>query len=227
MRRFHLGILSAIFAGMALIAVVSPADAVAPTRTVNVTWRPPPIVHFTLVPNYASGYGSVIATFGTQPTPTSGPGASLQGGTVDFGTTLAGDTYLYKYAAELEVTTNDNNGFLIYGEAATVLMNNTTGLPAPSGNWLYYLPSTASGDTNTGFTPGVPFLQTSGTVGGNTSDSAPPPGATITYTSYPSAIAQSAAANGNFYYDYQFKVPPTITTGGNFYMWIVYTVVGQ
>jgi hypothetical protein len=224
MRRYHLGILGAIFAGMALMAVVSPAGAATATGTVDVTWHQLPIIHFSLTPNYYTGYGSVLATFGTQPAPTHGPGATgVSTGTVDFGTTLAGDTYLYKYAAHLHVTTNDNAGFYVYGEAATMITNNSDGSTYPA-QALYYLNSGASSDSNTGFSPGLPFSPTGGTVtGGGDSISSPP---TITYGTYPSPVEQTSTANADFYFDYQFKVPPT-ATAGNYYVWIVYTVVGK
>ena len=224
MKRYLLGILGAIFACVASMAVVSPAGAVTASGTVNVEWHQLPIINFTLTPNYNSGYGAVLATFGTQPAAKPGPGASLQGGTVDFGTTLAGDTYLYKYAAHLHVTTNDSNGFDVYGEAATLITNNSDGSVYPTQS-LYYLPSGASSDSNTGFTPGIPFSQTSGAVSGSV-DNPAPPGATITYGVYPNPVAQIPAPNGDLYYDYQFKVPGTATSG-NYYVWIVYTVVGQ
>jgi hypothetical protein len=218
--------MSAIFAATALMAILSPAGAIAATGTVNVEWHALPTINFALTPNYWTGYGAVIATFGTQPAPTTGPGASYQGGTVDFGNTLSGDTYLYKYAAHLHITTNDTNGFLVYGEAATVLTNNTTSVQYP-GEYLYYLNSGATSDSNTGFTPGLPFAPTIGTLvsGGGDSLGTPP---TITYMSYPGAVAWSVSPNNDYYYDYQFKVPYVpVGGGGNFYIWIVYTVVGE
>lgn len=219
MKRYLLGILGAMFAGAAMFAVSSPAGAVTATGNVNVQWHALPIINFSLTPNYNTGYGSVLATFGTQPAPTHGPGAPA---TVDFGTTLAGDTYLYKYAAHLHVTTNDPNGFDVYGEAATMITNNSDG-STYSSQALYYLPSGATSDSNTGFTPGLPFSQTGGVVvGGGDNVSTP---ATISYTSYPIPVAVSSLANNDFYYDYQFKVPGT-ATNGNYYVWIVYTVVG-
>jgi hypothetical protein len=227
MKRYLLGILGAIFAGVALMAVVSPAGAVTATGNVNVEWHQLPVINFTLTPNYATGYGSVIATFGTQPTPTSGPGATGVGsGSVDFGNTIAGDTYLYKYAARLTVTTNDPSGFVVYGEAATAFASSSTGLAAPGGGQqvLYYVDSSASGDGNTGFSPGYPFLPTSGVVVGGNSISSPP---TISYTAYPAPMAQANTPNGIFYYDYQLKVPSGITTADSYFIWIVYTVVGQ
>jgi len=222
MKRYLLGFLGVIFAATAMVAVLSPAGAVTATGNVTVEWHQLPIIHFTLTPNYYSGYGSVIATFGTQPAPTHGPGASQGGGSVDFGKTLAGDTYLYKYAAQLTVTTNDPNGFDVYGEAATEIQNSSDSTMYPT-QALYYLPSGASSDSNTGFTPGIPFAQTSGVVTGGNNVATP---ASIAYVTYPAPVAQSSSANANFYYDYEFKVPPT-ATNGNYFVWIVYTVVGQ
>jgi hypothetical protein len=225
MKRYFLGLIGAIFAAMAATAVLSPAVAATPTGSVSVKWQAPPIIHFTLTPNYYTGYGSVLATFGTQPAPTHGPGATGVGaGSVDFGTTISGDTYLYKYAAKLTITTNDSNGFYVYGEAAAALKNNTDGSTYPINEALYYLPSGATSDTNTGFTPGFPFSQTGGSVSGGTDLLSNP--ATIAYTTYPNPIVTSSLASNDYYYDYQFKVPPT-ATNGNYYVWIVYTVVGQ
>jgi len=224
MKRYLLGMMGAVFAVAAMIAVLSPAGAVSASGSVNVQWHAVPIVNFSLTPNYNSGYGSVLATFGTQPAPTHGPGATGVGsGTVDFGKTLAGDTYLYKYAAHVQVTTNDPTGFYVYGEAAAQMMNDSDGTSL-SEQAIYYLPSGASSDSNTGFTPGLPFATTSGLVSGG-SDSISDP-ALITYMAYPAPISIANSANGDFYYDYQFKVPPE-ATAGNYYVWIVYTVVGK
>ncbi|MGA7746333.1 MAG: hypothetical protein WB491_07450 [Candidatus Aquilonibacter sp.] len=224
MKRYLLGLMGGVFAAMAMIVVLSPAGAATATGTVRVEWHALPMINFSLTPNYNAGYGAVLATFGTQPAPTHGPGATGVGtGTVDFGTTLSGDTYLYKYAAHLHVTTNDTAGFLVYGEAAAVLTNNSNG-DTYAGPTLYYLNSGASSDSNTGFTPGLPFATTTGLVSGGTDSITNP--ATITYMTYPSPVALSASANGDFYYDYQFRVPGA-ATGGNYYLWIVYTVVGE
>ena len=55
MRRYLQGILGAIFAGMASIAILSPAGAATATGTVNVQWHALPIIHFNLFPNYCGG----------------------------------------------------------------------------------------------------------------------------------------------------------------------------
>jgi hypothetical protein len=227
MKRYLLGVMGAIFAATALFAVLAPAVAgpVTASGAVDVKWHALPVINFTLTPNYNTGYGAVLATFGTQPTPTHGPGATgIGAGTVDFGTTLAGDTYLYKYAAHLHVTTNDTSGFVVYGEGAANLVNNTDGSQYTLSSALFYLTSGATSDSNTGFSPGFPFQQTAGAVSGGTDSVSNP--ATITYSAYPAPMAQSATENGDFYYDYEFKVPPT-ATNGNYYVWIVYTVVGE
>jgi hypothetical protein len=227
MKRYLLGLIGAIFAALAMTAVLSPAVAASPSAsgTVNARWYNAPIINFSLTPNYNTGYGSVLAAFGTQPAPTHGPGATGVGaGTVDFGKTIAGDTYLYKYAAHLHITTNDSSGFYVYAEAAAALVNNSDGTTYPINQALYYLDSGATSDTNTGFTPGLPFSQTGGAVSGG-SDSVTDP-ALIAYSAYPSPIALSSAANNDYYYDYEFKVPGS-ATNGNYYVWIVYTVVGR
>ena len=69
MKRYLLGLMGGVFAAMALIVVLSPAGAIATTGTVNVEWHALPIINFTLTPNYYTGYGAVLATFGTQPAP--------------------------------------------------------------------------------------------------------------------------------------------------------------
>ncbi|MGB6986746.1 MAG: hypothetical protein WBD74_12300 [Candidatus Aquilonibacter sp.] len=227
MKRYLLGLLGTVFAAAALVVILSPAGAATPSASgpVTVAWHGTPIINFALTPNYYTGYGAVIATFGTQPAPTTGPGATGVGaGTVDFGKTIAGDTYLYKYAAKLVITTNDVNGFDVYGEAATTITNSTDSSTYPA-QALYYVNSGATSDSNTGFTPGLPFSQDLiGTVSGGGDNVTTP--ATITYgAGYPSPVVQSTLANNNYYYDYEFKVPPSATSG-NYYVWIVYTVVG-
>jgi hypothetical protein len=194
----------------------------ANTGTVVVKYALLPTVKFTLTPNYNSGFGSVIATFGTQPAPTYGPNACLQGCSVDFGTVKAGSTYIYKYAAQIAVTTNDVNGFYVYGEGAADFTDgggNTIALNQS----LYYVPSVASGDTNTGFSAGYPFSVTSGTVNPASPSSTTAP--TIAYSTYPAPIIMnSSAGTTNLYQDYEFKVPFS-AVASSYYVWIVYTVV--
>lgn len=214
---FGIAILVALLAGEAAPAFASN------TAAVSANWSTTPVVKFVLTPNYASGYGTVKAVFGTQPAAAPGPDACLQGCAIDFGGVMGGNDYLYKYAAHLNIQTNDSNGVNVYGEGAADFTNTLDGTTQTLNQTLYYLPSVASGDTNTGFSPALPFYQTSGTVSGNSFATAP----TIAYATYPSPMATtSSATSANLYYDYQLKVPGS-ATGGQYYVWIVYTVVAK
>lgn len=213
---FGIAILVTLLAGAAAPAAASGSAAV----TAN--WSSAPVVKFALIPNYASGYGTVKAVFGSQPSPTPGSGACLLGCAVDFGTVLSGTDYLYKFAAHLNIITNDANGVNVYGEGAADFYNQTDGTSVALNQAVYYLASTSGGtDANTGFSASYPFYRTGGSVTGN-SYSTPP---TIAYTTYPAPIASTASSStADLYYDYQLKVPATATTGA-YYVWIVYTVV--
>lgn len=206
-----------------LIALsVSPAAASSSNGSVTVKWYEQAVVKFALTPNYSSGYGTVKAAFGAQPAPAPGSGACLQGCAIDFGNVLAGSDYLYKYAAHLNIQTNDVNGVNIYGEGAADFYNQNDASSVSLNQAVYYLASTSGGtDSNTGFSAAYPFYRTSAAVSGNTYGTAP----TVTYSTYPAPIAfTSSSAASDFYYDYQMKVPPTATTGA-YFVWIVYTVV--
>jgi hypothetical protein len=200
------------------------AQTVAARANVTVKWDAQPVINFTLTPNYYSGFGQVAATIGTQPAPTHGPDASLDGGSVDFGNVYAGSSYLYKYAAALSVTTNDPAGFNVYGEGAADFFNTADSSTVPIAQSIYYLSSTSGSpaDTNTGFSAATPFQKTGGLVNGNGEFTAP----TITYTVYPAPVVSSTTASSKYYYDYQLKVPPAATSG-LYYVWIVYTVVAR
>lgn len=191
-----------------------------------VKWNTLPHVTIVLTPNYNAGFGQVPAVFGTQPAPTHGPGAVLGGGSVDFGNIEAGKDYIYKYATHINVVSNDQNGVDVYGEGAADFTNNTTNSTIPISQAVYFLNSTSGSpaDGNTGFSPGTPFMKTGGLVGGGGGYAGPPP--TITYTVYPAPIAMSNTPNSDFYWDYQLKPPPTATSG-QYYVWIVYTVVSR
>jgi len=229
MKRFVLGLMGVAVAGLAAIAALAPAAAAGPTANAIVKWDTQAIITVSLTPNYAAGFGQVKAVFGTQPTPTHGPnaGPGVGAGDVDFGNLLSGDDYIYKYAAHVNVTTNDPNGFKLYGEGAADFTNNTDSTTYSLSSVLFYANSTSGvpADSNNGFTPGLPFQATAGAVAGG--GFAGPP-ATINYGgSYPSTpVANSAAATGDFYYDYLMKVP-SAATPGQYYVWVVYTVVGS
>lgn len=232
MKRFVYGMLAAVVAFVATAVATVPAASAA---TVTTKWDTQAIVKMTLTPNYYTGYGQVKAVFGTQPTPTHGAYANAVGqGAVDFGNIEAGVDYLYKYAAHVNVTTNDPGGFQLYGEGVADFTGTAGGAsPAtiPLSTVLFYANSTSGSpaDTNTGFSPGFPFYKTSaGSVSnpGLTNGSGT---ATINYGgSYPSSpIATSATPTADFYYDYLLKVPLSVTVSSQYYVWIVYTVVAS
>jgi hypothetical protein len=209
-------------AAAALLAAMSPAAASSATGNVTVQWYAQAVVKMGLTPNYATGCGTVKAVFGTQPAPVAPPQGCMAGGAIDFGGILAGSNYLYKFASHLNLQTNDANGVNIYGEGAADFVNQADSSSTPLNQALYYLNSTSGGaDTNTGFSPALPFYRTNGSVAGNSFATAP----TISYATYPAPIAgTNASGTADFYYDYQLKVPPIATTG-QYYVWIVYTVV--
>jgi hypothetical protein len=209
---------------VAAIAILLATAQAYAAGTVQPHWYVTGILQFTLTPNYTSGYGSVPASFGTQATPSPGAGACLQACAVDFGTVEQGTTYLYKYAAHLNVVTNDPNGFYVYGEGAADFnqySGSGSGNTMPLNGTLYYLPSTASGDTNTGYSSSYPFAVTGGSVSSVSYATAP----TITYGTFPTPIINSGVASADLYQDYQMKVPYAATPGVGYYVWIVYTVV--
>lgn len=229
-RRSESAAIAAIVAfALVLLALQTFARAGTANAPVNVEWNTQPLIKITLTPNYTTGFGQVPAVIGTQPTPTHGPNAVLNGGSVDFGNVLAGKNYLYKYAAHLNVKSNASTGVNVYGEGAADFSLDSGGGSIPLSNAMYYLTSTsgAPADPNTGFSPSVAFQKTTGIVSGGSYGS---PSASISYCNpscvYPSAIATSLTGNSDFYWDYQLKVPATATTG-NYFVWIVYTVVAK
>lgn len=215
---------SCVAALTAALALSAPASA--STGTVKLSWYTTAIIKLTLTPNYANGFGTVKATFGTQPPPVPGPGSCLDGCAVDFGAVEAGIGYLYKYAAHLNVSSNDASGFNLYGEGAANFSDGGSNSMTLNQS-LFWVPSVASGDTNTGYSAGYAFNVTSGAVNPAQPEPNIPP--TIAYGSYPSALISSSNPTADIYQDYELKVPmlaATSSTGTvNYYCWIVYTVV--
>lgn len=203
------------------IASLSPATAQTVVNgNVNVRWFSAYVVHFNLTPNYASGFGTILATLGTPGTPAPGPHATLGGGSVDFGNVMQGDNYLYRYAAHLNITSNAP-GLDIYAEGTADFTGTgagNTGSTLPIAQTIFYLSSTSGGsDPNTGFSPSTPFQRTSQT---GTSYSNP----TINYTTYPAPAYVVSSGNADYYIDYQLKLPGSATVG-TYYVYIAYTVV--
>lgn len=184
-----------------------------------------PTVRAQVVPNYLSGFGPT-GGLGSGSTPAAGPGAVLSGGTVDFGNVVVGYQYLYKYAAQVSVQTNDSAGFVVYGEGATDL-NGSNPVPAPATypifSTLYWLPSNSG---NTPFSPATSFNKTNGNaIGGGAGG--------IDYSGVggvpsPMSSVWSATTSGNLTqgFDYELRLSGAIPAS-QFNVYIVYTVIGN
>jgi hypothetical protein len=211
----------------ALLTILAPrafAQSVGNQANMTIQWHGQAIVNVTLTPNFHTGWGTVPATIGAQPTPSPGPNArcGVGCGDIDFGQVGQGNSYLYKYAVDVHATSNDPTGLDVYGEGAADFQTQVDGNTIPISSSLYWLNGTNGTDSNTGFSPSIAFQKTGGLVTG--SGFATPP--TIAYAVYPSPISSSSTGNADFYYDYQIKVPFNAAVD-NYYVWVVYTVVGR
>src|ERR1700736_3070989 len=158
--------LTAAAAALLLSTVTAGNAAAASLGSAEIKYKINPTVRAQVIPNYASGFGPV-GGLGSGSTPAVGAGAVLGGGTVDFGNVVVGYQYLYKYAAQVNVQTNDAAGFIVYGEGATDL-NGSNPVPAPATypifSTLYWLQSSTN---NPPFTPATLFNRTTGVaIGG-------------------------------------------------------------
>ncbi|MBV8367829.1 MAG: hypothetical protein JO036_02680 [Candidatus Eremiobacteraeota bacterium] len=221
--------LSALLVAVLLAAAAAPRAALAAGSTTYgsavVNYKILPSVHAQVVPNYAAGFGPQGGA-GSGSSPAPGAGAVLDGGTVDFGNVVVGYQYIYKYAAQVSVQTNDAAGFVVYAEGATDL-NGSNPVPSPSTfpifQTLYWL---ASNGSNTPFTPAKSFVKTMGTpiaggaMGIDYSGVGGKPSAGSVVWSYP------VSGNVSQGFDYQLRLPGTIPTS-QFNVYVVYTVIGN
>jgi len=211
-----------------LMTALAPAAALAAGPTVYgaavMNYKILPSVHAQVVPNYASGFGPQGgAGSGSNPAP--GAGAVLDGGTVDFGNVVVGYQYLYKYAAQVSVQTNDPAGFSVYAEGATDL-NGSNPVPSPSTfpifHTLYWLQSKS---TNSPYTPAASFVKTAGNpiaggaLGIDYSGVGGKPSGSVVWTS-------PTSGNVTQGYDYQLRLPGTVPAS-QFNVYIVYTVIAN
>ncbi|GAC1424351.1 MAG: hypothetical protein NVSMB64_31860 [Candidatus Velthaea sp.] len=202
--------------------VLAQTTFTAPSPVPQVKWKTTPFIKLSVFPNFASPFGAVRATTSTQPSPVAGPNAVLNGGAVDFGTVQAGVNYLYRNAAHLHILSNATN-FTVYAEGSADFTGTVSGSNPPSGTngnilpiaqTLFWLTNSAA---NTGYTGSTPFSATQGASAYNSP--------TITYTTYPSPIYHGAInQTAELYYDYQLKTT-TVANLGNYYVYVVYTVL--
>jgi hypothetical protein len=218
------------FTALFIAAMLVPGPAFAAGSTAYgsalVNYKILPSVHAQVVPNYSAGFGPQGGA-GSGSTPAPGAGAVLNGGTVDFGNVVVGYQYIYKYAAQVSVQTNDAAGFVVYAEGATDL-NGSNPVPMPSTfpifQTLYWLVSNGS---NTPFTPAKSFVKTAGTplgvngsMGIDYSGVGGKPSAGSVVWSYP------VSGNVSQGFDYQLRLPGNIPTS-QFNVYVVYTVIGN
>jgi hypothetical protein len=217
--------LTAAATALLITAATAGSAHAASLGSAQLKYKINPTVRAQVIPNYASGFGPV-GGLGSGQTPAAGAGAVLGGGTVDFGNVVVGYQYLYKFAAQVSVQTNDAAGFIVYGEGATDL-NGSNPVPAPPtfplAQTLFWL---ISSGTNSPFSPAHTFNRTGGVAiaggaGGidySGTGGSPPP----------LAMIWSNATSGNVSqgYDYQLRLSGTIPAS-QFNVYIVYTVIGN
>jgi hypothetical protein len=217
--------LAAVAAALALTGPPLAAGAQATSGSAHLTYKVIPFVQAQVVPNYASGFGVTSTSgYGSSTTPATGSTAVLDGGQVDFGNAVAGYNYLYKYAAEVNVNTNDLAGFVVYAEGATDL-NGSNPVPSPSTypifQTLFWLVSSSA---NTPFSSASSFNKTTGTPLGTNGSGG------ISYSGTPSAgsMVWNSLTDGTLTqgYDYQLRLSDAIPIS-QFNVYIVYTVIGN
>jgi hypothetical protein len=211
-----------------IVLNASPVFAGQSNGSAQLKYKILPTVKAQVIPNYQAGFGIDKATSGLgsgQP-PATGPNASLQGGTVDFGNVVVGFNYLYRFAAQVNVQTNDTSGFVVYGEGATDL-NGSNPIPSPSSfpifQTLFWLNASS---TNSAFSPATSFNKTLGSpiAGGLGGIDYSGTGGTPSSQS----VVWSSASAGSLSqgYDYELRVPGSLPTS-QFNVYIVYTVIGN
>ena len=224
MRFFGLGFLIVV---AAMVGMNQGASAQAvPSGSIKLTWKVLPIITLSVTPNYQSGFGPQGGT-GSGSTPAPGAGASLGGGMVDFGTNVVqGYSYLYKYALQATVLTNDASGFTVYAEG-TDIADNTAGGTIPINNVLYWLDSNSS---NSPFSTATAFQATSSATsagcGGQCINYVGNPPASAAVWNYPSATMGQPGNTVSQGFDYQLRLQ-SVSNADNFSVYVTYTAVGN
>jgi hypothetical protein len=217
-----------IAAAAALLVTNAPAFGAGnpSTGSAQLNYKVLATVKAQVIPNYMSGFGPQGGG-GSGSTPTPGPAAVLNGGTVDFGNVVVGYQYLYKYAAQINVQTNDKAGFVVYAEGATDL-NGSNPVPTPAtfplAQTLFWLVNNSG---NTPYSSATSFNRTGGTPIGLNGVNGIDYSATGGVPSSNSVVWSSAGA-GNLSqgFDYQLRLSGS-TPISQFDVYIVYTVVGN
>jgi hypothetical protein len=152
--------------------------------------------------------------------------ATYNGGVVDFGNQVVqGYSYLYKYAAQAAVTTNDLSGFTLYAEGASDIQDLTAGGTIPLNQTLYWLPSSAS---NSPISAATGFHATTSPVGcGGTCINYPAnPPANASVWNYPSSTIGQPGNKVSQGFDYELRLYSS-PNPDSYSVYIVYTAVGN
>lgn len=229
-------ILGLIFLAAVLVVVGSArSKAIAQVNygSAKLQWGVTPIITLSLTPNYQSGYGPQGGA-GSGSTPAPGSGASLGGGTIDFGTQVVqGFQYIYKYALQASVVTNDGLGFKLFAEGASDINDTTNASTVPIDQILYWLVSSGA---NSPFSNATPFEKTSSptssgcaavaAAGGQCINYAGSPPGTAVVWSYPTATVGQPGNAVKQGYDYQLHLG-SVQNADSFNVYITYTAVGN
>jgi hypothetical protein len=215
MRRIVLGLGLAIAAAL---ASTSYSDAQS-NGAAKASWKVLPSINASVTPNYQTGFGPAGGT-GSGATPAPGSAAVLDGGYVDFGTIVAGYQYIYKYAAQVQVKTNDSSGFKVFAEGTSEFIGTSNTLTMNS--VLFWM---LSGSSNTQYSAATPFQTTN-----NTGDTPTNGGNNVTFANGPpsSTLIYSSSTGGTSLqgFDYQIRVPDSVPAD-TFTATVVYTAVAN
>ena len=193
----------AIVFSLAILCGVASGALADSYGSYKANWKALPIINLNLTPNYTAGYGPQGGS-GSGSTPAPGPSAAPAGGYIDFGNVVQGYQYLYKYAVQVNVTSNDSLGFQVYADGATDLQG-ALGGTWPISSTLFWIMSNSG---NSPFSAATSF------------QAAP---TTSMVWSYPST-ASAPGVNAGF--DYQLRLTTPITVD-RFNVNIQYTAVGN
>lgn len=201
------------------------AQGVPGYGSVKLTWKTLPLIQLSITPNYQTGFGPQGGT-GSGSTPAPGPGATLGGGTVDFGTQVVqGYAYLYKYAAQATVQSTDASGFTVYAEGSSDVQDVTKGGTVPLSQMLFWLPSSSG---NGPFSTATAFNATASPTGcSGTCINYPgnPPNSAIVWN-YPNSTIGQAGNQVAQGWDYELRLYNG-PSPDSFEVYIVYTAVGN
>jgi hypothetical protein len=226
MRRYAAALAAAALTLIFATPQIVHAGPAVTTGSAQLNYKILPTVKAQVIPNYLSGFGPT-GGLGSGATPTPGPSAVLNGGTVDFGNVVVGYQYLYKYAAQVKVQTNDAAGFVVYGEGATDL-NGSNPVPSPATypifSTLFWLPSSAS---NSPFSPATSFNKTMSTpIGVNGVNGIDYSGVGGTPPAMSAVWSSPIAGNLVQGFDYELRLSGAMPAS-QFNVYIVYTVIGN